>query len=572
MACALQNKMENTLDIQRESMDVDVLIVGGGPSGLAAAIHLSNLIEQAREKGGLKGAAASDEFMLVVVEKSAEFGDHMLSGAVLDPKGLDELIPDWKDKKAPLTAQIKEDALYYLTKKGRFKAPFLPPIMENHGYWIVSLQQLVRWMGNITEELGAMAFTGTAGAQPIFEDGRLKGVITDDKGLDKEGNQKSNFEPGMELNAKITILAEGPRGSLTKQVVSELGLDKGSNPQGYVTGVKELWDIPKGGIKAGTIYHTMGFPLDMKTFGGGFIYAMSDEQVSIGLVTTLNYRDPRTDPHANFQLLKTHPWIASLLKGGKMVKYGAKTISEGGYFAMPKLLHDGLMLVGESGGFLDSMRLKGIHLGFKSGMMAAETAFDALTREDYSAASLAAYDERFKHSWAKKELWQVRNFHQGYENGLFGGGLHTAAQLITGGRGFSARLRAKPDHEHVQKLSEMPEAAKQIERKYDGELTFDKLSDVYTSGAIHEEDQPPHLRIGDMSICEDRCTKEYDNPCQYFCPAQVYEMVEGDDGKKHLQLSPSNCVHCKTCDIADPYQNITWVPPEGGGGPQFAGL
>ncbi len=560
------------MDVQRDSMDVDVLIVGGGPAGLATAIHLTNLIEQARESGELKGPAASDEFMLAVVEKSAEFGDHMLSGAVIDPKGLDELIPDWKEKDLPLAAKVDEDALYFLTKTGRMKVPFLPPAMQNHGYHIVSLQQLVRWLGNQAEEMGVMAFTGTSGAQPIIEEGRLKGVITDDKGIDKDGNQKSNFEAGMELNAKITVLAEGPRGSLTKEAVSKLNLDKGKNPHSYVTGVKELWEIPKGRIKAGTMYHTLGYPLDMKTYGGGWIYAMSDELLSIGLVTALNAGDPRNDTHGNFQIYKTHPWIKSLLEGGKMTKYGAKTISEGGYFAMPQLYHDGLLLVGESAGFLDSMRLKGIHLGIKSGIMAAQTIFDALNREDYSANSLSAYNERFQRSWAKKELWNVRNFHQPYEHGLIIGGMNTAAQLISGGRGFSERLDSKPDHEHMKKFSEMPQAKKPIERKFDGELTFDKLSDVYASGTNHEEHQPSHLQIADPTICEDRCKREYGNPCQYFCPAQVYEMVEGEDKELHLQLSPSNCVHCKTCDIADPYGIITWVTPEGGGGPQYSGL
>lgn len=560
------------MGIERDSMEVDVLIVGAGPSGLATAIHLADLVEKARADGELKGAAASDEFTLMIIEKSAGIGDHMLSGAVLDPKGLDELIPDWQNREAPLAAKVGEDSLYYLTKNGKIKAPFLPSSMHNHGYWIVSLQQLVRWLGGIAEEKGIEVFTGMAGAQPIIEDGKFKGVITDDKGIDKDGKAKSNFEPGVELRAKITVLAEGPRGSMTKKVVPELGLDEGRNPQSYVTGVKELWDIPAGRIKAGTIWHTLGFPLGTKLYGGGWIYGMSDTQVSIGLVTALNYKDPRTDPHGYFQEFKTHPWIASLLKGGKMVRYGAKTISEGGYFAMPKMYHDGLLLVGESAGFLDSQRLKGIHLGFSSGMMAAQTAFDALTKELYSAEELSAYYERYKKSQAHSELWRVRNFHQGYENGLYTGMIHTAAQLVTGGRGFKERLESEEDHLHMRKLSEMPRAAKPIERKFDGELTFDKLTDVYASGTRHEENQPPHLQIGDPDICVDRCTKEYGNPCQYFCPAEVYEMVEGDDGKLKLQINASNCVHCKTCDVADPYGIITWVPPEGGGGPQYTGL
>ena len=457
------------MEIQRESMDVDVLIVGGGPSGLATAIHLMKLIETSKEKGGLKGAAASDEFMLVVIEKGVEFGDHMLSGAVVDPKGLDELIPDWRNTDIPMGAKVVKDDLFFLTSAGKYKLPFLPPAFENHGFNLVSLQQLTKWMGVKAEESGTMAFTSTAGVTPIFEDGKLTGVITDDKGVDKDGSKKSNFEAGMELRPKITILAEGPRGSLTKQIVSRLKLDEDRNSQGYVTGVKELWEVPKGRIKAGTIYHTLGFPLDYKSFGGGFIYAMSDEQIAIGLVTSLNYTDPRTDPHWNFQKLKTHPWISSLLKGGKMIKYGAKTITEGGYYAMPQLHHDNLMLVGESGGFLDPMRLKGIHLAFKSGVMAAQTAFNALSKEDYSSKELSSYTEQYQRSWVKKELWQSRNFHQGYENGLISGGMHTVAQLVTGGRGFSARLSSKPDHLHMRNFSDYPKGRTIIEKKFDDE-------------------------------------------------------------------------------------------------------
>lgn len=560
------------MEIQRDSMDVDVLIVGAGPAGLATAIHLTNLIEKARQKGELKGAAASEDFTLLVIEKSGEIGDHMLSGAVVDPHGLDELIPGWKDKDIPFASPVTDDALFWLTGAGRYKIPFLPAVLHNHGYFVASLNQLMKWLGKQAEEKEIQIFTGMAGSQPIIEDGCLRGIITDDKGIDKNGEKRGNFEPGIELRSKITVLSEGPRGSLTKQVVPELGLDKGRNPQSYITGVKELWEIPAGRVRAGTTWHTLGFPLGMSVYGGGWIYGMSDELLSIGFASALNYRDPRFDPHGVFQEFKTHPWVSSLLKDGKMIRYGAKTISEGGYFAMPQLYHDGLMLVGESGGFLNSMRLKGIHLAFKSGMMAAETAFEALSREDYSAVVLSDYEDRFKKSWAFDELWNVRNFHQGYEKGLATGMIHTAAQMVSGGRGFSDQLSSKEDHLNTLKLSQMPEARQPIERKFDGILTFDKLSDVYASGAIHEENQPSHLQISDTTICSDQCTEEYGNPCQYFCPASVYEFVEKDDGKKHLQINASNCVHCRTCDIADPYGIITWVPPEGGGGPTYTGL
>jgi len=580
--------------IQRDSMDLDVLVVGAGPSGLAFAIHLTDLIEAARAKGELKGAAKSDEFMMMVIEKSAEVGDHMLSGAVMDPKGLDELIPDWRERGCPLGPIVNDDALFFLTSSGKVKVPYAPPAMHNSGYPLVSLNQLVKWMGKIAEEKGIQIMTSTAGASAIIEDGKFKGVITDDKGLDKNGEKKGTFEAGMELRAKVSVLGEGPRGNLTKVAAPALGLDKDRNPQSYVTGVKEMWEIPKGRIKAGTVWHTLGYPLGMNTFGGGWIYAFSDELVSIGLVTALNAHDPRNDPHGYFQMMKLHPWIASLLAGGKMVKYGAKTISEGGYWAMPQLYSDGLMLVGESAGFLNSMRLKGIHLGIKSGMMAAQTAFAALQKEDYSAETLRCYDEKFHGSWAAKELYKVRNFHQPYEKGLIWGGINTGAQLVTGGRGFSSRIRTKADHLSMGHKVEVAGEGELTPSKFDGTLTFDKLTDVFASGTKHEEHQPAHLKVSDTDICATRCVVEYGNPCTRFCPAQVYEMVEdsgqvdklasGQDGSESqslkpkaqsrlkLQLSPSNCVHCKTCDIADPYGIITWVPPEGGGGPRYAGM
>ncbi|MBM3327495.1 MAG: electron transfer flavoprotein-ubiquinone oxidoreductase, partial [Calditrichaeota bacterium] len=333
-----------------------------------------------------------------------------------------------------------------------------------------------------------------------------------------------------------------------------------------------LWEIPKGRIAAGTVWHTLGYPLGYNLYGGGWIYAMSDELLSLGVASALNARDPRNDPHRHLQDFKTHPFISAMLKDGKMVKYGAKTISEGGYWAMPQIYADRLMLVGESAGFLNSMRLKGIHLALKSGMMAAETAFEALSKEDYSAVVLKGYDERFHRSWAARELYRVRNFHQAYEKCLFNGMFHTGLQMMTAGRGVKNRYHAEADHKRYRKLTEEPDLRRPIARKFDGVLTFDKLTDVFASGTKHEEHQPSHLKVLDLDICSGRCAVEYGNPCQHFCPAQVYEMVKTEDGKKKLQLSPSNCVHCKTCDIADPYENITWAPPEGGGGPKYGGM
>ncbi len=559
-------------NFKRESMDLDVLIVGAGPAGLSFAIHLTNLIENARSKGELKGILKSADFMLMVIEKSAEIGDHMLSGAVLDPIALNELIADWKELNAPVGPIVENDAMFWLTKEGKIKIPFQPPNMHNEGLPLVSLNQFVKWLGKIAEEKGVQIMTSIAGSEVIIEEGKFKGVITDDKGLDKAGNPKSNFEPGMELRAKLTILSEGPRGSLTRDAIASLNLDKGCNPQSYITGIKELWEIPKGRIKAGTVYHTLGYPLGTQLYGGGWIYAMSDELISIGFASALNAKDPRNDPHRHFQDLKKHPFINSLLKGGKMIRYGAKTISEGGYWAMPRLYADGLMIIGEAGGFLNSMRLKGIHLAMKSGMMAAETAFDALSKEDYTSITLKKYEEHFHRSWSARELYRVRNFHQPLAECMFTGFFHTGLQLITNGRGIKNRYSSRPDHTYYEKLTAEPKWSTPLERKFDGELTFDKLTDVFASGTKHEENQPCHLKILDLTICEEICTKEYGNPCQHFCPAQVYEIIKSDDGTVKLQLNPSNCLHCKTCDIADPYQNIKWVPPEGGGGPKYGNM
>lgn len=554
--------------MNREVLEVDVLVVGAGPSGLAFAIKLSDLISDSRQKGTLKGAAASPDFMMMVLEKGAEVGDHILSGAVLDPKGLDELMPYWRES-APVGPAVEEEALYYLTPSGKFKFPWVPPDMHNRGCFLVSLSQLVKWMGQVAEAKGVEIMTSTAAVKPVIEDGVLRGVITDDKGLDKEGNPKPNYQPGVEIRAKMVVVAEGPRGSLAKNLISQLQLDRGRNPQSYVTGVKELWEVPHS-PPAGTVWHTLGFPHPSHTFGGGWVYVMGEGLISLGLVTALASPDPGNDPHHYFQIFKTHPLISSLLKGGKMVKYGAKTIAEGGFWAMPQLYHHHLLLLGESAGFLNARRLKGIHLGIKSGILAAEVAFAALSEEDYSEKSLGRYEEKFKASWAYEELWRVRNFHQPYSKGLWWGLAHTALQIVTGGKGLYSRYSSRPDHLHYLPIKKSPYL--KIPLKIDGSLTFDKLTDVYASGTRHEENQPTHLLVSDPSICTDRCTEEFGNPCQYFCPASVYEMVPREDGKLRLQINASNCVHCKTCDIADPYGIITWVPPEGGGGPRYLGL
>ncbi|OFW11046.1 MAG: electron transfer flavoprotein [Acidobacteria bacterium RIFCSPLOWO2_02_FULL_59_13] len=561
---------------EREQLELDVLIAGAGPAGLATTLHLAQLIERhnaAIDSGARQGQKLSTED-IYLLEKGREIGSHLLSGAVLDPRGLRELLPDF-DKpdspdRAPLATPVLRDAVYFLTERGQWKFPITPPFLHNHGNYIVSLNRLGRWLGQKVEATGCSVFTGFAGKQLLYENGRVVGVRTEDKGLDREGKPKSNLELGYDLHAKVTVLAEGPRGSLTKELIARQGLDHGRNPQTYAVGVKELWEVPPDRIEPGTVFHTVGWPLDTDQYGGGWLYAMPEGMVSIGLVAGLDYRDPAFDPHEAFQRFKTHPFLRRVLEGGKIIKYGAKTIPEGGWFSIPQLASDGVLLVGDSAGLLNSQRLKGIHLAIKSGMLAAETIFEALCKNDFSQAQLSGYVRRIEQSWVKEELWKVRNFHQAFENGVLRGSFHVGLQMLTGGRGLYERYASHAGHERLRKLANG--AAPPARLAFDGKLTFDKLTDVYHSATKHEEDQPCHLLISDTDICNDRCTREYGNPCQHFCPAAVYEMVEGKDKRLRIHLNPSNCVHCKTCDIMDPYQIITWVPPEGGGGPNYENL
>lgn len=556
-------------------MEADVVIVGGGPAGLACALRLAQLIDE--YNSGNPGRHLSKE-NIFVLEKARALGAHCLSGALLDPRSMRELLPGF-EKEAPLDVSVSKESVYFLTRRSKFKLPLVPQPLRDRGNYVISLNRFVKWLGRKVEEAGITVFTGFAGSQLLFENDRLLAVRTEDKGIDKHGQFKSNFEPGYDLRAKVVVLAEGARGSLTKQLFAHYDFDKGPNPQTFGVGVKELWEIPQRRIEPGKVIYTLGWPLTTKEYGGSWIYGMGGGSISLGFVTGLHYADPRIDPHHVLQSFKQHPFVAKLLDGGKIVGYGARALPYGGWWSIPPLTGNGWMILGDSAGFLNAQRLKGIHLAIKSGMLAAETILDAMRTADFSPERLVRYQERIDKSWMKEELWPVRNFHQSLETGFVKGLFHAALQQFTGGRGLHARYTSHAGHTRMRHISEFaPDGG---DRKYitgwaknDGKLTVDRLTDLYHSGTKHEEDQPSHLVLHDVNICNTRCVLEFGNPCQYFCPAAVYEMVEALDMPfgKQIHLNPSNCVHCKTCDIMDPYQNITWVPPEGGGGPSYDGM
>lgn len=563
--------------VTRDTMEVDVLIVGGGAAGLACAYRVATQIEQHNQQiadGKITGEPIPEQ-MIVVIEKGSEIGAHSFSGAVLNPKALQELIPNYKELDCPLDSEVKKDAVYYLSNSSSFKLPITPPPFHNVGNYIISLSKFNRWLATQCESKGINIFPGFAAVEALYEGDRVVGVRTGDKGRDKAGNPKANFEPGLILKAKTTIFAEGTRGSLFKQVSKKLNLREGKNAEAFEEGVKEVIQMPAGTVEAGEVIHTMGYPLN-KSIGGTFIYTIPGDKIILGIVAYLDSKDPLLDPHRELQKLKTHPFIANKIKGGKVLTYGGKTLPAGGWYSMPKLYGHGFMVCGDSASMVDVQKLKGIHLAMKSGMMAADTAFEAIKQQDSSGEVLKSYETRVHDSYVKTELYRVRNFHQTLSKGFLASLPLIGLQEITGGRGLFDGMKSHEDAKTTLTVNEVwgAQGIQDPENKLpqpDGELMFDKLGSVYLTGTTHDEDSPNHLLLQNPDICRTVCEPQYKSPCNHFCPASVYEMVPSgvEAGKYDLQINYTNCIHCKTCDIKCPFENIDWTVPEGGGGPKY---
>src|SRR3954471_5515086 len=548
---------------QRESMEYDVVIVGGGPAGLSAAIRLKQL-----------AAGEGREVSVCVLEKGSEIGAHILSGAVLDPSGLDQLIPDWKEKGAPVESEVREDRFYFFTKTAALRIPhfLFPPLMSNRGNYVVSLSNLCRWLATEAESLGVEIYPGFPAHELIVEDGVVKGVVTGDLGVAKDGHHKPDYTPGMNLKGKYTFFAEGARGSLSKKLGGQFRLQDGREPQKFGIGLKELWELPKDKHKKGLVLHGFGWPLDNKTGGGLFLYHWGENFCSVGFVVHLNYQNPYLEPFSEFQRAKTHPAIAPMLEGGKRIGYGARAITEGGYQSVPKLAFPGGALIGCAAGFVNVPRIKGSHNAMKTGMMAADAAFAAL-KAGRAGDTLSDYEAAYAKSDVAKDLFRVRNAKPLWSKlgtllALPFIGLDLWTNQLFGFSLMGTLRHGKPDHACLKKAADCRPIAYP---KPDGTLTFDRLSSVFVSNTNHEEDQPVHLVLKNPAIPISVNLPEYGEPAQRYCPAGVYEVVE-EAGHTRFQINAQNCVHCKTCDIKDPSQNITWVTPEGGGGPNYVNM
>ena len=554
------------MDIEREKIEFDVLFVGGGPASLSGAIRLMQL---AKEK--------NLNLEVALIEKGAEIGSHSLSGAVLNPIALKELFPDYLEKGCPIESTVKGDGFYFLTPKEHYRIPLIPRYIHNKGFLIISLSRFTRWLGSIAEDLGINIFPGFAGKEVLYakDQKTIIGVRTGDQGLDKDGQPKSNFEPGIDLMAKVTVFGEGARGSLTKSIEQKLDLFPGKMPQVFESGIKEVIQLPENNYfnsSDANDIHILGFPLGLNIPGGGFIYEMKDNKAAIGFLVGLSYLNPMLDLYDEFIKFKQHPFVADIIKGGKVLEQGARTVSSGGWFTIPRLAVDGGVFVGGCAAMQNTPGLKGVHLSMKSGILAAESILKALEASDYSRKTLEIYPDLFRKSWAYNEIYEARNFSQALAKKGLKKWIHLGAQYFTKGRGFvdnmpiqsdsNTLIPAKPNREDVRQLPD--------KKMLDGVLYVDKLTGVYLSKTMHREDQPSHIIVHDTDLCINECYNTFRSPCTRFCPGDVYEIeIDPKTSKRRLKLNPSNCLHCKTCDIKDPYDNITWTCPEGGEGPGY---